>query len=356
MQGHHYMKSISKIIQFSHFCLVSLLLNWAQELTQSVSAGFPICRFVSTDSQMIWSHDPMDAFLDFFALQYRSLAQTGQEWVVSFLNPMRRMNESRHYRQVIHSKRFRSTKGFSAWNTGSVGKPSAQHACRISSCGPEVFWHLVMLCWQSLSRTVPVQTARRYWTVPWHQEVNEFACGRVWKDVMPCSWCIFQISYIRPFLDSSGTVPALAWWQVASQSIWPFTTDHSFESVEVRCLLKVLRPRKFRNLVIEHDSLSNAIQCYRKSGHMDLTLAPLWKYSGISDEDGDIDRCPQEEALDMVLSRLGVEELVDVRNMKGVTWTLGIERLLCPRSTIPIEFNTRKTAWNRPKDSESDNQ
>ena len=40
----------------------------------------------------------------------------------------------------------------------------------------------------------------------------------------------------------------------------------------------------------------------------------------ISDEDGDTDRCPQEEALKTVLEVLGLEELEDVRNMKGVNW------------------------------------
>lgn len=73
---------------------------------------------------------------------------------------------------------------------------------------------------------------------------------------------------------------------------------------------------------------------------MDLTLAPLRKYSGISDEDGDTDRCPQEqeEALDTVLSRLGVEELVDVlkRNMKAVTWTLGPHR----EASLPKKYDT----------------
>ena len=31
-----------------------------------------------------------------------------------------------------------------------------------------------------------------------------------------------------------------------------------------------------------------------------------------------------------------------MRDMKGVTWTLGIETFLCPRSAVPIEINTRK--------------
>lgn len=54
---------------------------------------------------------------------------------------------------------------------------------------------------------------------------------------------------------------------------------------------------------------------------------------------------PQEKALKAVLKDLGVKEevLQNVRNTSGVSWTLGIEKPLCPRSAIPIEINARKT-------------
>ena len=69
-----------------------------------------------------------------------------------------------------------------------------------------------------------------------------------------------------------------------------------------------------------------------------VLMSVLWKYWGISDEDEDGDTsCPQEEALKIVLESLGVkeEELQNVRKVKGVRWTLGIETFLCPRSAIP---------------------
>ena len=130
--------------------------------------------------------------------------------------------------------------------------------------------------------------------------------------------------------------------------------------VLVQCLLKVLSRRKFRNLVIKHDSLSNALEkamTWIWFEFYQIDAGPLWKYWGIPHEDGNAEiMCPlenpQEEALKAVLIKLGVkaEVLQNVRNTSGVSWTLGIEKPLCPRSAIPIEINTRKTAWNRPRD------
>lgn len=99
--------------QFTHVSLVSLLLNWAQELTESVSGGFAICRCLWV--QILKWYDLMIQWMRFLISLLCStshLPRTGQEWVVSFLNPMHRMNESRHYGQVIHSKRFHSAKVF----------------------------------------------------------------------------------------------------------------------------------------------------------------------------------------------------------------------------------------------------
>ena len=214
------------------------------------------------------------------------------------------------------------------------------------------------------NQTVPVRTMA--------SRTERFCLCVSLKRCEACAWCVFQILNVRPSIHAvlySHDDKERALMSVRLLLLFRATTNYCLivhatiynkapvwnctcmdlvvvsmpksTKVLVRCLLKVLSRRKFRNLVIKHDS---------KTGHMDLTLAPLWNYSGISDEDGDTDRCPQEEALKTVLEVLGLEELEDVRNMKGVNWTLGIERLLCPRSTIPVEFNTRKTAWNRPRD------
>ncbi len=235
---------------------------------------------------------------------------------------------------------FLKNRGFPAWNTGSVGKPWVQHACGISSCRPEVFLqrgHLIMLCWQSLSRTVPVQTIRRYRTVPWHQELNDlFVCVWVWKDVKPCAWCVFQISNIRPFPSFSSvytrscTVPALTWWPGKSpheRSIaLAFLCNYCF-TVHATIYNKTL---VWNWHVLDEGSseiLSSSMTPYtmleRSRSH---DTAPLWKYWGISVEDGDT-RCPQEEALKIVLRCLGLkQELQNVFEIKGVIWTLGIER------------------------------